>query len=77
MTIVIWRRQTGVFWREEIWMSIRSRIAAIRGLFARSEMAEAVLVISLAVIIGIVIYITLSGELANMIDTTTPYAPGS
>ena len=58
-------------------MSIRARLAAAPDLFAKPGIAEAALVASLIVIVGIIIYMSFSGELARLIETTTPYAPGT
>ena len=59
-------------------MSIRDRIATIRGLIDRPWTAEAVIVVSLIVIGGIFIYLSFSGELAKLLVTTTPsYVPGT
>ena len=61
----------------EVAMSFGNRIAAVRGWLAGPNAAEATLVAVLLIIGAIVLYLFAAGELARLIEATTPYAPGS
>ena len=63
--------------RQEAAMSIRSRLAALAALTSRPGLAEAALVLAVAAIAAIMAILFLSGNMATLLESTAPYAPGA